>query len=108
MKDSEDRTDNIIPMIRWKKYDPQWLIELVKQQIPERSEIVAALEKCTRCFEESEAYIYFVDSANANEPGSQWQFQKNIVLESPEGEIVLDLLKDGRIGGVEFVGKIEW
>jgi uncharacterized protein YuzE len=34
---------------------------------------------------------------------NEWQFNKNITLEHPEqGDLILDILKDGQIGGVEF------
>jgi hypothetical protein len=51
--------------------------------------------------------VSFVDSRNANEPGADWQFVANLTLESrEEGFIVLDILENHRVGGVEFVDKI--
>jgi hypothetical protein len=51
---------------------------------------------------------YFVDPQRPNEQGSEWQFLENVVMEHPtDGTIVLDILKDGRVGGVEFVDRIE-
>jgi hypothetical protein len=40
--------------------------------------------------------------------GSEWQIETNIVLEHPtEGDLVLDILKGQRVGGVETTSKIE-
>jgi hypothetical protein len=50
--------------------------------------------------------LYFVDSSCPNEPGSAWQFDFCVELESPtDGWLILDILKDRRVGGVEFVDK---
>jgi len=94
---------------RWKEYDPTWLVALAREQLPEEVWLPEALAKCTRCVHESVAYIYFVDGpTNANQPGSEWQFEINMELHSPtEGWIVLDILKGQRVGGVEFVSKIQ-
>ena len=62
---------------------------------------------CTRALYESEYYIRFVSAALANQPGAKWQFDRNVLLEdSPEGDLMVDVLKDGSIGGVEFVSKL--
>ena len=51
--------------------------------------------------------LHFVDPARPNEPGSDWQFGENLILEHPlEGDLVLDVLKGNRIGGVEFLSKV--
>jgi hypothetical protein len=51
---------------------------------------------------ESKAYVHFVNPAS-----SDWQFHSNLQLESPtEGFVVLDILDNHRVGGVEFVDKI--
>jgi len=63
---------------------------------------VIALENCTRPFAKSQCYIQFVSAARPNLPGSELQFEKCVELGSDEEAIVLDLLKDGRIGGIEF------
>ena len=91
----------------WEPYDPAWLIALAREQYSEEQWLPAALAECTRCLRESVAYLHFVDSARPNKPGSEWQFDGNIMLESPsEGLIVLDILKNNRVGGVEFIDKI--
>jgi len=91
----------------WEPYDPTWLIELAREQHPEEAWLPAALAACTRCRRESDAYIYFVNPDGPNKPGSDWQFDANLELQSPtEGWIVLDILANHRVGGVEFVVKI--
>jgi hypothetical protein len=80
-----------------------WLVELARQQEPA---LVASLMKCTTALE-SRAYIYFVSPASANQPGSEWQFDHNVLFSHPEhGSVVLDVLKDGRVGGVEFLARL--
>ena len=87
-----------------KDFKPNWIIELVKEQEPDRLDVIDALLKCTNGIWESRAYIYFVSQKNVNQKGAEWQFKENIVLEHKKvGTIVLDVLKDGRIGGIEFV-----
>ena len=91
----------------WKPYDPEWLVELAKEQLPEETWLPAALSVCTTASQESAAMIHFVNPANPNEPGSEWQFDTNLILEHPtEGDLVLDVLKGRRIGGVEFLARI--
>jgi len=51
-----------------------------------------------------QAYTYFVSGERPNQSGSEWQFKENLVLEHKgDGTIVMDILKDGRIGGIEMV-----
>jgi hypothetical protein len=92
----------------WEPYDPGWLVNLAKEQLPEESWLPDAIAKCTQCLRESEAYIYFVDAENPNKPGSDWQYSTCLELTSPtEGWLVLDILKERRVGGIEFVDKIQ-
>jgi hypothetical protein len=94
-------------MSDWKPYDPTWLVELAKAQLPDEVWLPAALAACTSSRQESDAYIHFVSPADADEPGSEWQVQTNFTLTSPtEGDVVLDVLEGNRIGGVEFLAKL--
>ncbi|MGZ3912042.1 MAG: hypothetical protein ACXVBR_18290 [Flavisolibacter sp.] len=84
------------------------IIELVKKQESGRQDIIDALQNTPSGRWTSNGYYCFVDSRNANEPGAQWQFDESMVLEQEnKGEIVLDILKDGRIGGIEFIDLID-
>jgi hypothetical protein len=91
----------------WKPYDPAWLVEWIRARQPELAWVAAALARCTRAVEDGRAYVYFVDPAAPNEPGSAWQFAENVTIEHPrEGTLVLDILADRRVGGIEFVGRL--
>ena len=68
----------------WEPYDPEWLIDLAKEQLPDRPEIILALSSCIRAKHSGKAYIYFVSSDSPNQPGSEWQFKENIRLEHKE------------------------
>lgn len=93
--------------MKWKAYDPSWLVNLAQEQLADRPEIAKALAACRRAAIESRAYLHFVDAANANKPGAEWQFAENVRLEDPkQGDLILDVLKDGRIGGVEFLARL--
>jgi hypothetical protein len=87
----------------WEAYDPAWLVELARAQHPEKPWLASALSACTRGRYESRAYIHFVDAARPGEPGSPWQFRENVLLHALEGDVVLDVLEDGAVGGAEFL-----
>ena len=83
------------------------IIELIKEQEPDRLDLIEELEKSERKKWIRQPYIHFVSAERPNQSDSEWQFEENIVLEhETEGTIVLDILKDGRIGGIEFVSQI--
>lgn len=90
---------------RWKKYDPDWLVTLAREQQPEHQWLADSLLRCRRAKKESDYYLYFVDGSAPNRKGSAWQFSHNITLEHPlHGEIVVDILKGNKVGGIEFLG----
>lgn len=91
----------------WQPFDPTWLVELVRAQCPKMPRLADSLAKTTEYFPRSVAYWYFVNPANANKPGAEWQFFGNVHLNGGErGPLVLDVLKDGRVGGVEFLARL--
>ncbi|MBD2023788.1 hypothetical protein [Leptolyngbya sp. FACHB-711] len=91
----------------WKPYNPTWLVELAKAQMPEEAWLVDALSQCTSYLQSGHAYIHFIDPTASNKPGSQWQFERNILLyDKYEGELVLDILEGNRVGGVEFLNRL--
>lgn len=93
--------------MQWKPYDPGWLVELARGSRPDEPWLAEALARCTRAAEESRAYLYFVDPARPDEPGSEWQFEQNVLLAHPrEGDLVLDILRGRRVGGVEFLKRV--
>jgi hypothetical protein len=91
----------------WKPYDPAWLVEWVRANRPELAWLADALARCTRAAQGGRAYLYFVDPGDANQPGAEWQIADNVTLEHPgEGTLVLDVLTDRRIGGIEFLARL--
>jgi hypothetical protein len=93
--------------MEWVPYDPSMLVALATKQLPAETWLPQALAACRRCRWESRAYAYFVDGSKPNQKGSEWQFVKNLHLsDSKEGEIILDVLKGNRIGGVEFLDRL--
>jgi hypothetical protein len=94
-------------MSDWKPYDPAWLVELAKEQLPEEDWLPAALAACTMAKQESAAYIHFLKPADPDEPSSEWGVQRDLTLKHPtEGDLVLDILEGNRVGGVEFLAKL--
>ena len=92
---------------RWQAYDPSWLVSVVAAQYPDNAKLIEAANRCTKASAESRYYTRFVSGSRANQPGAAWQFDHNVTLESEEyGQLVLDVLKDGSVGGVEFVGRL--
>ena len=89
---------------RWRLYDPAWLQDLAREQLPEEKWLYESLARCTQASGEI-PYIHFVNPRRPNKPKSDWQFETNVHLEHPEyGELILDILKGNRVGGVEFLG----
>lgn len=84
------------------------IIELVRQQEPNRQDLIKALQNCTGGQWASKGYYRFVDSTNANQVGAKWQFDENIILESKTlGTLVIDYLKGNQIGGIEFLKNLD-
>ena len=88
----------------WLKYNQELLVTLMQEQLPDKTEIIEALKSCTRGVWQKKNYIYFVNPKNPDLLGSEWQFKENIIVEDEaRGMILLDILKDGRVGGIQFV-----
>lgn len=82
------------------------IIELVKQQVPEREDVVKALKKCSVGKWTSSGYYQFPLSKKGK--SADWKFNENLLLEHEFlGFIVLDILKNGIIAGIEFISLIE-
>ncbi|HEU5365509.1 MAG TPA: hypothetical protein VFU62_08255 [Hanamia sp.] len=82
------------------------IIKLVKQQEPERKDIIKSLKKCSGGKWTSSGYYLFVFTSKSNK-GTEWKFNENIVLEHEFlGFIVLDVLKNGSIAGIEYINLV--
>lgn len=90
-----------------KPYNPGWLVALAADQHPDKPWLAEALANCTELVRRTKYYLYFIDPTNANRPGALWQFETNLWLkDAVEGTIVVDVLKDGRVGGIEFYDRL--
>jgi hypothetical protein len=94
--------------MRFEPHDPTWLVELAKTERPDLPWLVESLARCVQChWKRRRIYVYFVDPEPANQPGADWQYRETISLEHPKfGHIKLDILKDNRVGGVEFYDRL--
>jgi hypothetical protein len=89
-------------------FHPLMLVDAVQQQVPEFACLPAALGSCGAGDWESRAYVRYVSRHNPNQPGSEWQFETNVqILHETLGTVVLDVLKGNRLGGIEFVDRID-
>ena len=72
-------------------------------QRPDRPELAVAFARCTRQWQESEKYTYLVDPFKPE----LWRYAGGVTLECPVlGSLIVDMLKDGSIGGIEFLDKV--
>lgn len=89
-------------------FDPRMLMGDAQAQVPEFPWLPAALSCCGPGKWESGAYVHYVSPADPGQPGSQWHFETNVVIDnSVLGMVVIDILKGNRIGGIEFVDRID-
>jgi hypothetical protein len=93
--------------MEWKPYDPAWVADWVRASVPDEPWLADALARCTRAMDGGKAYVYFVDPADANQPGAAWQIEDSRTLHHPEeGTLVLDILAGRRVGGIEFLARL--
>lgn len=91
----------------WQPYDPAWLVEWARANRADLPWLADALARCTRAAAGGRAYLYFVDPADANQPGAEWQWEQNLALDHPrEGTLVLDILTGRRVGGMEILRRM--
>jgi hypothetical protein len=84
------------------------LAEDAQVQVPELPWLPAALSNCGPGRWESCAYVRYVSPVNSSQPDSQWHFETNVVIDhSVLGMVVIDILQGNRIGGIEFIDRIE-
>lgn len=85
--------------IPWTSFDPHWLVELAEAQKPEIPWLAEALRQCVKAqiSNDINGSVYFVDRMEG-------KFSSNIILLSKNhGKVVLDILKDGRVGGYSII-----
>jgi hypothetical protein len=88
-------------------FEPAMLAAVARDQAPDFPWLGHALENSIAGEWESAAYVRFVSKQDANVPGAEWQFEKNVVLEHPDfGTVIVDVLTEQRLGGLEFLSRI--
>lgn len=88
-------------------FDPSWLCELARRFRPDLSWLPDQLARCRVGTWNYHFFVQFVDSTNANAPGAAWQFREVIDLPDPRrGMLKLNVLKDDRIGAIEFYDRL--
>lgn len=92
---------------RWMVYDPGWLVDLAREQLPEEPWLTEALSKCTRCLVVSEYYVRLDDERCQGVSAQEQEFETSMILEHPRrGYIALDISRKNRVVGLEFLSKI--
>ena len=95
------------PLSTINTFDPNWLCELAREARPDLPWLVDEIGRCISGIWTSTCYIRFVDSSNANQPGAAWQFREVIELfDEKRGALNLNVLKNDRIGGIEFYDRL--
>jgi hypothetical protein len=85
-------------------FDIQWIIVLIKEQYPERLDLIEDLNKASIKKWVRQPYVQFGPVEKPYQSSEGWDYDESIALEHPtEGTIVLDISKDGRVGGAEFL-----
>jgi hypothetical protein len=51
-------------------FSPDHIISLIKEQHPQRQDLIRAMKRCSSWQWESPAYVYFVNRSRPNEEGS--------------------------------------
>lgn len=79
------------------------IIDFIKLNLNNESKLISNLETFELGEWKSKAYYRFVDSENGNQLTSKWKFKDTIILEHPKHKtIVLDILENDHLGGIEF------
>jgi hypothetical protein len=80
-------------------YDPTWLVEAAKKQVPDEREIIESLKRSTTIIGFCPCGCgksYFIDPRS-----KAWDFDRSITLQADGKSAVLDIMKDGRVESVE-------
>ena len=88
-------------------FEINWITELVRNQEPGRADLIQQLEKCPIRRWIRQPYVRLISSKGMKQSDAKLAIAENVVLDhETEGAIVLDILNDGRIMGVEFLSQI--
>jgi uncharacterized protein YuzE len=82
-------------------FDPTPLVERARALNPPRPELADALAACVSGHYDGPAYVYFVAP---DEPGRE--IVETVRLDGRGGDVLVDLLRDGRVAGVELLYRL--
>ena len=82
-----------------------WIIDLVKEQEPDRVDLIEQLEKSNIRKWMRQPYVRLISDPEVAPFNHRIEESIPLVHET-EGTIVLDILGDGRIVGIEFISQI--
>jgi hypothetical protein len=92
--------------VRSQPYNPDWLVALATDQHSDKPWLADAFGHRNAIVKRTEYIIHFVDPTDANKAGAEWQFDMNLWLKDPNEGIVIDVLKGGRVGAIEFYDRL--
>jgi hypothetical protein len=83
------------------------IIGLVRQQALTREDVIMALQACSSGYWDGKAYYRLTCGSNAEVPDAAPHVSESLMLVHKKwGTVVLDILYDGRAGGIEFVSRL--
>lgn len=92
------------PIDNMSSFNPSEIASLLEKQFPDEKEVLASLKRRTSGrWSSGRKYIYFVEPTNPNQPNSEWQHVDCIILDDTDCRIVIDVLLDHQVGGIEFL-----
>ena len=92
----------------WERYNPWWLVQLARKQLPDDWQLHEALAACTRaqansCCSPKICGYQFVDRSSFNTDETSRRFAGNVILiRQDEPDVILDVLADGTVAAIEF------
>lgn len=86
-----------------KPFEPDYLIRLLHAQYPQRTDVLRALQLCSRGYWEAKDHIYFLRSRSPEHPGKESLVVEKLVLEDQADTIVVEVVADGRIAGIGYI-----
>lgn len=90
-------------------FDIQSVIDLIKEQKPERLDLIEQLEKIEKKKMIRRPYISFKHKGKQGKKADEWKIQECLELQhKTEGIIILDIHKNGKIGGIELIDQIPY
>jgi hypothetical protein len=86
-------------------FDPAWLVELAEKQYADAPFIAEALKQCKEGWWDSPSFIYFTDFFYPQNENIPWFKKHGYFMKHEKGIILLEMLRNGSIGGIQFLGR---